>query len=74
MNDSLTIVFLLLAVALLILFFFLIIKTLFPYKNYEKKLALTLIILSLLTIPISIFLIGGWAGMSVGLIAIFIPH
>ncbi|EEL88376.1 hypothetical protein bcere0029_17710 [Bacillus cereus AH1272] len=31
-----------------------------------------LIILSLLAIPISIFLIGGWAGMGVGIIAMFI--
>ncbi|UYX54293.1 hypothetical protein M3Y14_09295 [Bacillus thuringiensis] len=72
MNDSWTIVILLLAVASLILFLFLIIRTLFPTKKHDKNLGLILIILSLLAIPISIFLIGGWAAMGVGLIAVFI--
>ncbi|GLV63621.1 hypothetical protein Bmyc01_22910 [Bacillus mycoides] len=72
MNDSWTILLLLLAVAALILFLFLIIRTLFPTKKYDKNLGLILIILSLLAIPISIFLIGGWAGMGVGIIAVFI--
>ncbi|MBE7103430.1 hypothetical protein FT637_10290 [Bacillus cereus] len=71
MNDSWTIVILLLAVASLILFLFLIIRTLFPTKKYDKNLGLILIILSLLAIPISIFLIGGWAGMRVGITTIF---
>ncbi|MFL0401267.1 YesK family protein [Bacillus nitratireducens] len=72
MNDSWTIVILLLAVSALILFLFLIIRTLFPAKKYDKNLGLILIILSLLAIPISIFLIGGWAGMGFGIIAVFI--
>ncbi|EOP56184.1 hypothetical protein IKQ_01401 [Bacillus cereus VDM053] len=72
MNDSWTIVILLLAVSALILFLFLIIRTLFPAKKYDKNLGLILIIFSLLAIPISIFLIGGWAGMGVGIIAVFI--
>ncbi|MET7019851.1 YesK family protein [Bacillus mycoides] len=72
MNDSLTIAILLLAVASLILFLFLIIRTLFPTKKYDKNLGLILIILSLLAIPISIFLVGGWAGMGVSVIAVFI--
>ncbi|QWG38669.1 hypothetical protein EXW35_09500 [Bacillus mycoides] len=71
MNDSLTIAILLLAVASLILFLFLI-RTLFPTKKYDKNLGLILIILSLLAIPISIFLVGGWAGMGVSVIAVFI--
>ncbi|MBK5487409.1 hypothetical protein JFT95_07660 [Bacillus sp. TH17] len=72
MNDSLTIAILLLAVASLILFLFLIIRTLFPTKKYDKNLGLILIILSLLAIPISILLVGGWAGMGVGVIAVLI--
>ncbi|HDR7586935.1 hypothetical protein BW899_08065 [Bacillus mycoides] len=72
MNDSLTIAILLLAVASLILFLFLIIRTLFPTKKYDKNLGLILIILSLLAIPISIFLVGGWTGMGVSVIAVFI--
>ncbi|PEX91478.1 YesK family protein [Bacillus cereus] len=72
MNDSWTIFILLLAVAALILFLFLIIRTLFPTKKYDKNLGLILIILSLLAMPISIFLIGGWAGIGVGVIALFI--
>ncbi|EOO16376.1 MULTISPECIES: YesK family protein [Bacillus cereus group] len=72
MNDSWTIAILLLAVASLILFLFLIIRTLFPTKKYDKNLGLILIILSLLAIPISIFLVGGWAGMGVSVIAVFI--
>ncbi|MES5947542.1 hypothetical protein COM24_23790 [Bacillus toyonensis] len=72
MDDSWTIVILLLAVASLILFLFLIIRTLFPTKKYDKNLGLILIILSLLAIPISMFLIGGWAGMGIGIIAVLI--
>ncbi|MGE8056620.1 YesK family protein [Bacillus mycoides] len=72
MNDSWTIAILLLAVASLILFLFLIIRTLFPTKKYDKNLGLILIILCLLAIPISIFLVGGWAGMGVSVIAVFI--
>ncbi|OOR16612.1 MULTISPECIES: YesK family protein [Bacillus] len=72
MNDSLTIAILLLAVASLILFLFLIIRTLFPTKKYDKNLGLILIFLSLLAIPISIFLVGGWPGMGVSVIAVFI--
>ncbi|MGY1461610.1 YesK family protein [Bacillus toyonensis] len=72
MNESWTIVILLLAVASLILFLFLIIRTLFPTKKYDKNLGLILIILSLLAIPISMFLIGGWAGLGIGIIAVLI--
>ncbi|PGB54961.1 YesK family protein [Bacillus toyonensis] len=72
MDESWTIVILLLAVASLILFLFLIIRTLFPTKKYDKNLGLILIILSLLAIPISMFLIGGWAGMGIGIIAVLI--
>ncbi|EJR60864.1 hypothetical protein IIO_03198 [Bacillus cereus VD115] len=72
MDDSWTIVILLLAVASLILFLFLIIRTLFPTKKYDKNLGLILIILSLLAIPISIFLIGGLAGMGIGIISVLI--
>ncbi|HDR7950181.1 TPA: hypothetical protein QCY38_003875 [Bacillus toyonensis] len=72
MDESWTIVILLLAVASLILFLFLIIRTLFPTKKYDKNLGLILIILSLLAIPISMFLIGGWAGLGIGIIAVLI--
>ncbi|WDL94001.1 hypothetical protein JCR32_09385 [Bacillus sp. HNR-4] len=72
MNDSWTIIILLLAASFLILFLFLIIRTLFPTQKYDKNLGFILLIICLLTIPISIFLIGGWAGMGIGIIALFL--
>ncbi|KAA0766221.1 YesK family protein [Bacillus sp. SH5-2] len=72
MNDSWTIVILLLAISSLILFLFLIIRTLFPTKKYDKNLGFILLIICLLTIPISIFLVGGWTGMGISIIALFL--
>ncbi|MDH4424380.1 MULTISPECIES: YesK family protein [Bacillus] len=72
MNDSWTIVILLLAISSLILFLFLIIRTLFPTQKHDKNLGFILLIICLLTIPISIFLIGGWTGMGISIIAVFL--
>ncbi|MDD8003068.1 YesK family protein [Bacillus cereus] len=72
MNDSWTIIILLLAASFLILFLFLIIRTLFPTRKYDKNLGFILLIIFLLIIPISIFLISGWAGMGIGIIALFL--
>lgn len=59
MSDFWRIVILLIAIAFLILFVFLILRTLFPEKKFEKKVGISLVVLSILTILINIFLIGG---------------
>lgn len=72
MSDFGSMMIIFIVTALFILFIFAIIRSLFPGKNYEHVVGISLIILSILTIVISIFLIGGWAGMGVGFIAALI--
>ncbi|WP_369901456.1 YesK family protein [Bacillus manliponensis] len=71
MSDSTSMVIIFIVATLFILFIFAVIRALFPDKNYEHVVGISLLLLSVLTILASIFFIGGWTGMGIGFIAAF---